>query len=208
VSDREGGMKKSISSKSLKRPGSDLSDASGTDASVARKKKKKSHHSSSQGPTPGGSRAMSPDGTRRGAGSDTDGGAMSDGSRVRRKANAIKRPGSPSSPNSPPASRAGSPGPAARRNMETGPLPTADEVRARIPAAGMPSKEFLSMYKTPSDPDRRAQWTNLIRKLIKSKDGRVYLRDPVSGDASVATTADVAVKAENNGTHSNANPAI
>src|SRR5690348_11530746 len=68
ASDREGGMKKSVSSRSLKRPGSDLSDASGTDASVARKKKKKSHHSSSQGPTPGGSRPMSPDGTRRGAG--------------------------------------------------------------------------------------------------------------------------------------------
>jgi hypothetical protein len=101
---------------------------------------------------------------------------MSDASRLRKKARQ-QRPGSPSSPNSPPTSRAGSPGPNARRNMESGPLPSADEIRSRIPATGMPSKEFLSMYKTPTDPERRAQWTNLIRKLIKSKDGRVYLRD-------------------------------
>lgn len=53
-------MKKSSSSKSLKRPGSpNLSDASGTDAS-SRKKKLKSKHLSSNQPTPGPSRPLSP----------------------------------------------------------------------------------------------------------------------------------------------------
>ena len=117
---------------------------------------------------------MSPDGTRRGAGSDTDGGTRSDG-KLRKKH--IRGPASPGSPNSPPGSRAGSPGPNSRRNMESGALPTAEEIRARIPATGMLSKTFIAMYKTPTDPERRAQWTALIRKLIKQKDGRVYLRD-------------------------------
>ena len=189
-------MKKSVSSKSLKRPGSpNLSDASGTDASTVRKKKKKSRHSSSQGPTPGGSRPMSPDGVRRGAGSDTEGGAMSDGSKLKLK---VKRPGSPSSPNSPPTSRAGSPGPGGRRNMENGPLPTPDEIRARIPAEGMPSKEFLIMWKTPTDPERRQQWTTLIRKLIRSKDGRVFLRETAPPPPPAE---EAAIKSEN------ANPA-
>jgi transcription initiation factor TFIIF subunit alpha len=53
-------MKKSSSSKSLKRPGSpNLSDASGTDASLARKKMKNRHLSSTQ-PTPYPSRPISP----------------------------------------------------------------------------------------------------------------------------------------------------
>ena len=53
-------MKKSSSSRSLKRPGSpNLSDASGTDAST-RKKKHKSKHLASTQPTPGPSRPMSP----------------------------------------------------------------------------------------------------------------------------------------------------
>lgn len=134
---------------------------------------------------------MSPDGVRRGAGSDTDGGAMSDGSKLKNK---VKRPGSPSSPNS----RAGSPGPGGRRNMENGPLPTPDEIRARIPAEGMLSKEFLTFYKTPTDPERRQQWTALIRRLIRSKDGRVYLRD-VAPPPPPAEEA--AIKSEN------ANPA-
>ncbi|EXJ69189.1 uncharacterized protein A1O5_07225 [Cladophialophora psammophila CBS 110553] len=113
-SDREdeGGMKKSTSSRSLKRPGSpNLSDASGTDVST-RKKKIKSRHLPSSQPTPGHSRPMSPvnvlpsssapqtldplaalKGRKRGgatspvgAGSDTDTDAagMSDSSRARR----------------------------------------------------------------------------------------------------------------------------
>jgi transcription initiation factor TFIIF subunit alpha len=58
-SDRDAAMKKSGSMKSLKRPGSpNLSDASGTDASV-RKKKKHRHPSSSQN-TPQPSRPISP----------------------------------------------------------------------------------------------------------------------------------------------------
>lgn len=54
-------MKKSSSTRSLKRPGSpNLSDASGTDASTTHKKKHKSKHLSSTRPTPGPSRPMSP----------------------------------------------------------------------------------------------------------------------------------------------------
>ncbi|ETN43263.1 uncharacterized protein HMPREF1541_02422 [Cyphellophora europaea CBS 101466] len=197
ASDREGAMKKSSSSKSLKRPGSpNLSDASGTDASTVRKKKKKSHHSSSQGPTSGGSRPMSPDGLRpRGAGSDTDGGAMSDGTRIKIK---VKKPGSPSSPNSPPTSRAGSPAPGARRNLETGPLPTTEEIRARIPPEGMVAKDFIGLYKTPTDPERKAQWTAFIRKLILTKNGRVYLKDAAPPPVP---PGEAAIKSEN------ANPA-
>ena len=83
-----------------------------------------SHLTSSQQPTPGGSRPMSPDGIRRGAGSDTDGGAMSDGSRLKLK---LKRRGSPSANNSPSTSRAGSPGPRARNlDMGVDPFPTAE----------------------------------------------------------------------------------
>jgi transcription initiation factor TFIIF subunit alpha len=53
-------MRKSSSSKSLKRPGSpNLSDASGTDASLARKKTKNRHLSSAH-PTPHPSRPISP----------------------------------------------------------------------------------------------------------------------------------------------------
>lgn len=178
ASDREGGIKKSSSSRTLKRPGSpNLSDASGTDASTIRKKKRKNHHSSSQQPTPGGSRPMSPDGIRpRAAGSDTEGGAMSDGSKIKLK---MKRPGSPSGPNSPPTSRAGSPGPAANRprNLDIHPFPTAEEIRSKIPADGLPVKDFLAMYKSPSDPKRKAEWTAHIKKLLRTENGRIRLRE-------------------------------
>lgn len=99
-------MKKSTSSRSLKRPGSpNLSDASGTDTSV--RKKHKSRHLSSSQPTPGTSRPHSPANVpgssallnkvkrRAGAGSgsdtemtgiqsDREGGAMSDSGKARR----------------------------------------------------------------------------------------------------------------------------
>jgi transcription initiation factor TFIIF subunit alpha len=113
-SDRDAAMKKSSSAKSLKRPGSpNLSEASGTDASV-RKKKKHRHPSSSQN-TPQPSRPISPAnvpsssapastldpskpikkrksmaaGSRAGSDTETaaysDGGAMSDGSKTSKR---------------------------------------------------------------------------------------------------------------------------
>ena len=113
-SDRDAAMKKSSSMKSLKRPGSpNLSEASGTDASV-RKKKKHRHPSSSQN-TPQPSRPISPanvpsssapassldsskpmqkrkgmvSGSRAGSDTETavfsDGGVMSDGSKASKR---------------------------------------------------------------------------------------------------------------------------
>ena len=113
-SDRDAVMRKSSSTKSLKRPGSpNLSEASGTDASV-RKKKKHRHPSSSQN-TPQPSRPISPanvpsssapvsssdpnkpikkrksmaPGSRAGSDTETaaysDGGAMSDGSKTSKR---------------------------------------------------------------------------------------------------------------------------
>jgi hypothetical protein len=155
---------------------------------VARKKKKKSHHSS-QNPTPGGSRPMSPDGMPsrpRGAGSDTEGGAMSDRSRVKIK---IKRPGSPSSPNSQPGSRAGSPGPPLSRSLDTGPLPTADELRSRIPPEGMPTKDFLQIYKTPTNPERKAQWSAFMKSFLRVKDGRITIRHSATQPAASQETS-------------------
>lgn len=141
-SDRDAAMKKSTSIKSLKRPGSpNLSDASGTDASV-RKRKKHRHPSSSQN-TPQPSRPISPanvpsssapvssldpikkrksmaPGSR--AGSDTeaaaysDGGAMSDGSKTSKRIKLnVSAPGlrSPSTLTPQGGSRAASPKPGA-----------------------------------------------------------------------------------------------
>lgn len=82
--------------------------------------------------------------------------------------------------------------------MENGPLPTPDEIRRRIPPEGVGSKDFLTMYKTPTDPERRQQWTTLIRKLIRTQGGRVYLRETAPPPSSAE---EAAVKAEN------ANPA-
>ncbi|KIX04184.1 uncharacterized protein Z518_07738 [Rhinocladiella mackenziei CBS 650.93] len=152
-SDREGGVKKSSSARSLKRPGSpNLSEASGTDAST-RKKKLKSKHISSSQPTPGHSRAMSPANVPSGssapqtldpsavlkprkrgaagsAGSDTDpmvsdrdGGAMSDGSRARRLKLKMSA--------SPPATGTGTPQPSSRAGS---PAPRS----APSPGAGSP----------------------------------------------------------------------
>ncbi|KPI34819.1 Transcription initiation factor IIF subunit alpha [Cyphellophora attinorum] len=190
ASDRENGIKKSSSSRTLKRPGSpNLSDASGTDASTMRKKKKKSHHASSRQPTPGGSRPMSPDGVRRGAGSDTDGGAMSDGTRLKLK---LKRPGSPSATNSPPRSRAGSPGPR-YRNLDMGvdPFPAPEEFEARIPVEGLPTKEFLIMYKMPIEKEKKKEWSGYMQKYLKGTNGRIYTRRKLasSGGLPPATVA-------------------
>ncbi|OAP54703.1 hypothetical protein AYL99_11151 [Fonsecaea erecta] len=137
-SDREdeGGMKKSTSTRSLKRPGSpNLSDASGTDVS-SRKKKLKSKHLPSSQPTPGHSRPMSPVNVppsssapqtldplaalkarkRAGAASpigagsdtDTDAAAMSDSSRAQRRLK-LKMSASP-----PPTGAAGTASPPAQ----------------------------------------------------------------------------------------------
>jgi transcription initiation factor TFIIF subunit alpha len=141
-------MKKSSSSRSLKRPGSpNLSDASGTDAST-RKKKLKSKHLPSTQPTPSHSRPMSPANVglpsasaplqgqsvaalkhrKRGgvgrAGSDTesvlsDGAAMSDGSRSTARRLKLKMSVSP--PATQPPSRAASPGPARSAPSPGGP---------------------------------------------------------------------------------------
>lgn len=115
---------------------------------------------------------------------------MSDGTRVKLK---LKRPGSPKQ--SPPGSRAGSPAPnTERRSLDVGALPTADEIRARIPPEGVPMKDFLGWYKNPTDPERKAMWSALMRKTLRSKDGRIWLREPAAQQGDAPATV---VKTEN-----------
>jgi transcription initiation factor TFIIF subunit alpha len=192
ASDREGGKR----SRPPKRPGSpNLSDASGTDASVARKKKKTKHIPSSQ-PTPGPSRPRSPDNTSldpssaatrpprslsfasQTAGSDTDGGAMSDGTkqRIRLKVgsassnNVNQQPVvKPEPRTSPPTSRTSSPPPAPRA------LLTAEEVRALIPPAGIPSKDFMT--KAGITKERLQLMMPVIREVARFSGGRIHLKE-------------------------------
>ena len=158
--------------KRKKRPGSpNLSDASGTDASVARKKKKTKHISSSQ-PTPGPSRPMSPDNanldpssaanrpiarsasmTSNAAGSDTDAGVMSDGG-TKRSGIKLKM-----SRTSPPTSRPPSPPPQAKQPT------TAEEFRALIPPEGISTKDL--MHKAGLDRERMQVLMPIIRTVTR-----------------------------------------
>ena len=182
--DREdGGVKKSVSSRSLKRPASpNGSDASGTDASLRRKKVKSRHLSSTQ-PTPGHSRPGSPanvpsssaPGTldpsaakvrRRGvagspAGSDTetDGAAMSDASRARRIR--LNVGGSPPAP----SSRAASPAlvPAAAPRLIA--FPSEQDIRNAIPPEGISVKHLLKVI--PHPPGRKAEFVSLVKAITR-----------------------------------------
>ncbi|KIV97444.1 hypothetical protein PV10_01196 [Exophiala mesophila] len=195
-SDREGsGIKKSASSRTLKRPGSpNLSDASGTDAST-RKKKIKSKHLSSTQPTPSVSRPMSPanvpsssapgglDPNRirqrgrggAGAGSDTDnvasdreGGAMSDASRARQKLK-LKMSASPppggGTSTPQPSSRAGSPARSPSAMIGVTELPSKDEIRKAIPQGGIAIKDLMKVVAHPKD--RRAEFVALVKEVAR-----------------------------------------
>ena len=182
--DREdGGGKKSVSSRPLKRPASpNGSDASGTDASTRRKKVKSRHLSSTQ-PTPGHSRPGSPanvpsssaPGTldpsaakmrRRGgagspAGSDTetDGAAMSDASRARRiKLNVGGSPPAPSS-------RAASPTPVPAAAPRPIAFPSEQDIRNAIPPEGISVKHLIRVI--PHPPDRKAEFVNLVKAVTR-----------------------------------------
>ena len=172
----------------LKRPGSpNLSDASGTDASVARKKKKTKHISSSQ-QNAGGSRPMSPDNAnldpssaasrpinRRASShtqaSDTEGGAMSDGTKKTLK---LKLKSTVKSA-SPPTSRPSSPPPPAIK-----PITTAEEARALIPPGGIASKEFMAKAGASgaSGKENLAMIMPLIKAVARIENGRIYPKLP------------------------------
>ncbi|ETI20355.1 hypothetical protein G647_08389 [Cladophialophora carrionii CBS 160.54] len=180
----EGGMKKSTSSRSLKRPASpNASDASGTDASV-RKKKLKSKHLSSTQPTPGHSRPGSPANVpsssapagsfdplaakirRRGvagspAGSDTetDGAAMSDASRARRiKLNVGGSPPAPSS-------RAASPVPTPATVPRSPAFPSEQDIRNAIPPEGISVRDLIR--KIPHPAERKTEFVNLVKAITR-----------------------------------------
>ncbi len=210
-------MKKSSSSKSLKRPGSpNLSDASGTDASLAHKKKKNRHLSSTQ-PTPHPSRPISPanvppsssaptSGLRKdsstsqldvnnpakkrkslapGAGSDTeaaafsDGGAMSENSRKQKRLklnlNLNSKDGSRSPKVQTPqgGSRATSPKPMAvavqapRLEPDPSTYPTAAEVYAAIPPAGIATNDLSNKFRSRYRKEDRSQMVNRIREVAR-----------------------------------------
>jgi transcription initiation factor TFIIF subunit alpha len=208
-------MKKSSSSRSLKRPASpNLSDASGTDASLARKKKKNRLLSSTQ-PTPHPSRPISPanvppsssaptSGVRRdsnnsqldpgnaakkrkslalSAGSDTetaafsDGGAMSENSRKQKrlKLNLSPKDGSRSpnlqTPQS--GSRATSPKPttapvqASRSEPDPSTYPTAAEVYAAIPPAGITTNNLSNKFRSRYRKEDRSFMLTKIREVAR-----------------------------------------
>ena len=214
ISDRESVMKKSSSSRSLKRPGSpNLSDASETDASLARKKKKNRHLSSTQ-PTPYPSRPVSPanvpassssvGGIRRdsntlqvdatklakkrktlafGAGSDTetgaysDGGAMSENSRKQKRLKLDVNPrngsGSPNLQTLQDGSRAPSPKSAAapvqapRAEPDPSTYPTAAEVYAAIPPAGITTNDLSNKFRNRYRKEDRSQMLTMIREVAR-----------------------------------------
>jgi transcription initiation factor TFIIF subunit alpha len=169
----------------LKRPGSpNLSDASGTDTSIARKKKKTKHISSAQ-PTPGPSRPLSPDNanldpnsarlprsssfaSQGAAGSDTDGGAMSDNTRRLKK----KAKQNQASTATPPVSRPTSPPP---REY------TSEFFASIIPEGGIPTREFIS--KAGLGKGLKDHIAN-ISKVAIFDDGLVRLRHQAGGSGS------------------------
>ena len=204
-SDRDG-LKKSASSKSLKRPGSpNLSEASGTDASV-RKKKKHRHLSSSQ-PTPQPSRPISPanvpsstaphersdtvsstkpslkkrksTGVRGGAGSESEGAAYSDGGAMSdgSKVKRIKL-------NMSSSSRAPSPPPP----MPNLGFPTAQEIAAAIPANGIPSTEMLKQFKSRTK-DRQPEFLNLVKSVARLDKGTKLLMPKTAAAAVPSPSA-------------------
>ena len=204
ASDRE---KKPLSKK---RPGSpNMSDASGTDASVARKKKKTKHVSSSQ-PTPGPLRPMSPDSasldpssaatrpinrraSSQGKGSDTEGGAMSDG--TRRLKMKFKNPAIKSEQRgpSPPTSRPSSPPPPAPKLIST-----AEDVRALIPPGGIITKDFMAKAGIAGQKEKLAQMMPLIRAVARFDSGKLVLKAANGGGVEVKkeSTAMTGVKKE------------
>ena len=176
--------------KSKKRPGSpNLSDASGTDASVARKKKRKSHHPLSSQPTPGPSRPRSPDNldpasaasrqsrasfTSNAAGSDTDAAAMSDGTRSGIKIKIGKKePGL-----SPPTSRAGSPAPRPSSTGPPGALPSPEDIAQAIPIDGITYRELLNMFPALKhgvrDPALKPEVMNRVKAAGQTQSGKIY----------------------------------
>ena len=191
-----------------KRPGSpNLSDASGTDASVARKKKKTKHVSSSQ-PTPGPSRPMSPDSANldpssaasrpinrrassQGQGSDTEAGAMSDGTtRIKIK---VKKPALKTEQRgpSPPTSRPSSPPPPAPK-----PISTAEEARALIPPGGITSKEFMARAGiAQGEKAKLAAMMPLIKAVARIEGGKLFPK-AIGNEGAVMKKETAAVKKE------------
>ena len=181
ASDRDGKLPKSSSTRSLKRPGSpNLSDASGTDASVARKRKKIKHPLASGSQS--ASRPMSPDSLPRGSftsarsGSDTEGAAMSDGG-TRIKLKVSKGPdGRLSGRNvSPPTSRPSSPPPRPSSTQPAPaekPLPTVEEVQAAIPPGqgGISVGKFAkALHLQSSDVKRIIPLIKQVAVITKEK---------------------------------------
>ncbi|RMD39778.1 hypothetical protein DV735_g5358, partial [Chaetothyriales sp. CBS 134920] len=193
--EKHGSGREDGSHKSRKRPGSpNLSDASGTDASVARRKKRKSNHLLSSHPTPGSSRPGSPDNldpssaaahrpprapTSNAAGSDTDGGAMSDATRTSIK---LKLKKDQVAGQSAPPSRSGSPVP---RPPSTSPpssaatiLPTPEEIARALPPGGISYKDLLNVFPALRTSFRNPATKPDVLKRVKAagqtQAGRVY----------------------------------
>lgn len=190
-SDREGGMKKSSSSKTLKRPGSpNLSDASGTDTSG--RKKHKSRHPPSSQPTPGISRPHSPanvpsssapgvrirtgrpgSDTDMGGVSDREGAATSDGERRRLKLRVgspgTSRQGSPSVGQTAAGTSISRPNSTAPTDSaaEPPPFPTVETIRAEInkPGGATPKDMLLLVRHQPEH--KKKEFVTLIQSVAR-----------------------------------------
>ncbi|KAI9686964.1 MAG: hypothetical protein M1822_002717 [Bathelium mastoideum] len=172
------------SSSNLKRPGSPgLSETDGNESSRKKHKKKHDKHLAITAPvTAPNSRPMSPDigtdneGRKRkvrpaGSGSDTE----TDGQRKKLKLKLNKSPdtsraGSPTAPVSAGAvptsaggSRAGSPALTPAR-----PLPTAEEIRAIVPASGISMTEVVSKFRANlTDKEKKAAFIRLVTAHVR-----------------------------------------
>lgn len=146
-----GGLQPKQSMSSLKRPGSpNLSETSGSE-SINHKRMKKQHRRDMSG-------ATSPIGRLAGSGSDTE--------TERRPRNLTLNPRStPGSPGNatPIGSRAGSPVP----------MPTADEIRAAIPPAGISIPELIKRFReqVPKTKEGNKAFIQLVLSVAKAMPG-------------------------------------
>jgi len=176
--EKHGDARNHAAGSSLKRPGSpNLSEASGSESS--RKRLKKETHASASSsramsPAVDGTRPMSPDARARaraaGSGSDTEASGTERGGKPKNRALA-SRPGSPiagTPTGSAPGSRPGSPPPSISASASASAaalgLPTADQIRALLPAT---IAELIRRFRAqiPKTKEANAAFITLVRQV-------------------------------------------
>ncbi|KAL9639060.1 MAG: hypothetical protein Q9164_001157 [Protoblastenia rupestris] len=191
-------LSRSVSATNLKRPGSPLaSDASGNESSRRKAKKHKHLHTSSSQPQlhplsrPGSPpnppssapqtsipSALPNKRSRGGSASDSEGlagsgGDMSDGARKKMK---ITLKMGTNAPSPPPTTAAQRPQGQETKEPEP-PLPTADEIRAVVPATGITIQGLLGFFRgRVAGPERNKVFTKLMKENAKfNKERKILL---------------------------------